>query len=104
MRGIPFRLTGHDGEPSHAADEERPIIPLRRRDLEDHQHVGLERLQEGDVLLEGTSIAVGANVPAASENTARRAQAAHIPRIKVFRPNGRHRIRTCDLYGVNVAL
>ena len=32
---------------------------------------------------------------------ARRAQVAHVLRLKVLRPNGQHRIRTCDLYGVN---
>jgi|688.fasta_scaffold787708_2 hypothetical protein len=35
---------------------------------------------------------------------ARRGQVASILQKKVFRPSGRHRIRTCDLYGVNVAL
>ena len=31
---------------------------------------------------------------------ARRGQVASILQKKVFRPSGRHRIRTCDLYGV----
>ena len=31
---------------------------------------------------------------------ARRRQVVSIPQKKVFRPSGRHRIRTCDLYGV----